>query len=504
LKEAFQKAQILKQGMTWEEESSHLLQLWAKEHHQWCALTIRPWKRMLAEAEQVFISFCKNDELYSTELPHALTRQLQADLKKEEQQAVDNVRHVLIEALETNNCIPKGPDGVDVDKLRNREDQEHPWVPSLVQLPHQSKESFEEQTKALKLIIESIDDYIAGKKTVIKSPLLIGVPGAGKTHLMILGLIYALSRKLEVVVLSLTGKRALSLGGMHMHDLFCMQESIGAKTQSAIRMAETCLVNLQRQPAKLAILRSADILAFEEIGMISQENLATMMEVTQKVCNSQVPFGGKLFLATGDARQLPPVTGKPFWTHTSLLYLFKPCVLRNYVRCAEDSALQKLNNLLHQVNTSHEDNQEIDQILRDNVPAENYHSSWADVPASVKCIVPLRRIVDKINEECVKARMNFIKEHNQSCTNPSERKEEAVSIAEDTVETTPGASGKPDKMVKKQLNRTVLETDKLYLSEGGVYNFTFNDKRPNNPPRFTQGQSCVIRRIIPPVGECNH
>jgi hypothetical protein len=154
----------------------------------------------------------------------------------------------------------------------------------------------------------------------------------------------------------------------------------------------------------------------------------------------------------------------------------------------------ELVNLLHKVKTSSADDARIRQILETEVPIENYHQSWSELPASVRCIVPKRETVIEINDEAARQRKEKIQIHNQAVLDPNDLKNEVTSEAQDHVETSPGSTGKPDPSVKFHINHGVLEPESLYLSEGGVYNFTYNDKS-QTPPRFTQGQGCIVKKI---------
>lgn len=500
LKEAFYKAQILKRGDTWQEQSSYLLKLWANEWHQYHPMTHAKWHRMLRKAEEVITNFCQGKDLYSSQLPHALVKDMLEEASKKEKEAIRKVRNQLIDVLDAQGLIPSGPDGLDIQKMRDGEPQERHWVPTITRQPGQSDESFEEQQKALALVVNSIDQYLSGTTAHVLWPLLIGVPGAGKTYIVLLGVVYALSKCLNVIITSLTGKRSQTLGGMHMHDLFCIRESPGARTISALRMAQNCLINLQRQPEKKAILRHADIIVIEEISMFSREQFATMFEVMCRLMEVDSPFGGKLLIGTGDPRQLQPINGAPFWMTHCLYADFIPAVLRHYVRCAEDRQLQELNNLLHKVHLSSQEIEQVLTIINENVPDCNYYKRWADIPSSIACIVPRKTSVEEINNQCVKRRRETVAQYNRS-RSPSDQKQEYDSIAIDYVETTSGGeySDKPDEYTRRILDANVHERRELYLSQGGIYNFTYNDRR--RPPRFTQGQTCILEKIIFPKGK---
>ena len=73
------------------------------------------------------------------------------------------------------------------------------WSPrdSLTQYQHQSRESFEEQQRAIDLIQRQIDRYRSagkfGAQVCLKNPAVHGAPGAGKTFVGSVAVLYALS-----------------------------------------------------------------------------------------------------------------------------------------------------------------------------------------------------------------------------------------------------------------------------------------------------------------------
>ena len=63
------------------------------------------------------------------------------------------------------------------------------------------------------------------------------------------------------------------------------------------------------QPIKKGLIRSLDVIAYEEMGLNSTEDLTAVDMILRKVRNCEAPFGGVLFYGTGDPDQLPPVSG---------------------------------------------------------------------------------------------------------------------------------------------------------------------------------------------------
>lgn len=91
-------------------------------------------------------------------------------------------------------------------------------LPILEALQGQSDESIEEQNRLLQVCASSIDAIFEGRNP--RSLLLVGPPGAGKTHVALTALAYALAKRLTVEVTALTSERARRLTGEHLHLLF--------------------------------------------------------------------------------------------------------------------------------------------------------------------------------------------------------------------------------------------------------------------------------------------
>jgi DNA replication protein DnaC len=137
-----------------------------------------------------------------------LWKDLRADFDEKSRAAIEAQRSQLINAL-----LGDAPDTTDVDdptqlnhaKLRNREDQR--WKPQLERHGRQTDASLDEQRKTLAGLVEAVDAMVDESACFVPSPILVGPPGAGKTHLLKLGALYALSRGLNVTMMALTGER---------------------------------------------------------------------------------------------------------------------------------------------------------------------------------------------------------------------------------------------------------------------------------------------------------
>ncbi len=168
----------------------------------------------------------------------------------------------------------------------------------------QSNESYNEQFFATKVSKSTIDKYInppsidSSTITHTKGVIIHGGPGMGKTHLAKLAILYALSKGLKIISSSILGKCASFLGSTHLHSLFCWKPQ---KHKSApFRTAVSALDRIQRKPLLHHILLALDFLFINEIGRLSNQQLAILDIMFCKHCNSPLPYGVFLILGSLD------------------------------------------------------------------------------------------------------------------------------------------------------------------------------------------------------------
>ena len=63
---------------------------------------------------------------------------------------------------------------------------------------------------------------------------------------------------------------------------------------------------------KLHLLMTLDVLAIDECGSLSAEQLATLDIILRTIKSSSLPFGGVLVLGSFDHRQIDAIKGTPF------------------------------------------------------------------------------------------------------------------------------------------------------------------------------------------------
>jgi hypothetical protein len=293
---------------------------------------------------------------------------------------------------------------------------------------------------------------------------------------------------------------------MHMHQFFGIREVDGVKTANASRIAEKALLSLNNSPTKKASICAIDVLAFEEIGLLSNEYLNVIDKILRNLRNSEVPFGGVVIMATGDPRQLPPIDGKPVWISTHIFTTFTVYNLKEYVRSAGDQHLMDALRLLQKVHLTDDEMKQYMDIIGTQVPLANYLCSFHDAPADAYRVVSKNVVVRAISEEVTASRKARVDAMNVGAA-PGREKKSKTFEARDFVERgqhktyveLKGEVKAP--WAKKTLNFLREEPEKLYISEGGVYKFTVNDTRTSPTPRFTHGQLCIVKHIVPPGEE---
>ena len=126
--------------------------------------------------------------------------------------------------------------------------------------------------------------------------LLTGEGGTGKSRVL-QQLKLRLGSKLSVT--ASTGIAALQVGGCTL-DSFCgmtpKEESVDTLIRRVMRTASHAIENIE----------GCDVLAIDEVSMVSAEKLDRIDQLFKAVRNSSEPFGGTQMILIGDYLQLPP------------------------------------------------------------------------------------------------------------------------------------------------------------------------------------------------------
>jgi len=159
---------------------------------------------------------------------------------------------------------------------------------------------------------------------------------------MIVSAVHAMALGLCVMIICLLAKRADLLGGIHMHAFFLIPVHENASVQ---RLAELAVINLYKNPEKLAFIQRLDVLCFDELGQVAAEVVSCLDLIFRMVRKSDQFFGGVLVIGTIDPVQLKPIKGRPFLLSPFVLSCFGFNLLTHSVRAADDLFLQRIQDI---------------------------------------------------------------------------------------------------------------------------------------------------------------
>lgn len=94
--------------------------------------------------------------------------------------------------------------------------------------------------------------------------------------------------------------------------------------------------------SKKTLIKRTDAFIFEEIGLLSAECFVALDGILRVLMANNLPWGGKLLLSCGDAKQLPSVEGTIIWAGVNMSTMMEVFVFKAKVR-ARDPNLQFLN-----------------------------------------------------------------------------------------------------------------------------------------------------------------
>ena len=398
----------------------------------------------------------------NTALPHVLDAKISEYTSEVLKDEIENNRQQLLKCLSENK--------IEFSVDTNETSIVHP---TLTKGNNQSLSSFKEQTVVFERLCRSIDVFCSGKSSFVKHKVLVGPPGTGKTFLMLNALAYALKKKLNCIITSLAAERSASLYGKHINTLFPFPVLQRPNVQA---YADKAITILARQPLRTNILKHTDVFLIEEVSMISAELWAAMDLVLQSIMDNQVPFGGKLVIATGDFHQLPPPSGTLLLNSSSVFTTFDFFVLNNFVRMQNDIG-RKLLTLLTKIPTSESNINEICKIISDNCI---FSCSWKDVAADSLRVFSTR----KAEFLEVQRKITSIKENStiNHCSFAA-RDEMCVTNTENWQNANPCST--------KLLNRVAPEPQDLFVFEGAIIRLTKN----MHDFSVFQGQLGVVEKI---------
>ena len=354
---------------------------------------------------------------------------------------------------------------------------------------HQSNESFAEQQKAIKYGTDSINQYLnvfGHGAYFLKCKIFEGAPGAGKSLCMMYIAAYALAKGLRIVTTALQANRALTLGGSHIHHLFAIDvfnKSSAGNDNNSHRLAECALINLSKQPVKLFVLQTMDLLFVDEIGQVSAQLLSVLDMIMRKVKDNDIFMGGVLMICTMDHKQLEPVTGKPFLLSSHIVSCFSVIRLQHSVRASTDLNFQKLQVISRMSPNDITDDivNEFETLLSNTCTFVHDWSSPEITPSTVRFYAKRLPALQATKDFIENMKTTISAQHRRE--RDSEDVQKQSSSREDWVTASTTVSNALDKKCRKLAK-------KILFFKGGVYEFTFN-----KPNQFSTTQIAILLNL---------
>jgi hypothetical protein len=196
------------------------------------------------------------------------------------------------------------------------------WNPTgiITQYDQQSDKSYQEKVFAINVFKSTIDKYInppstdGTSMTHTKGVIIHGGPGMGKTYVPKLAVLYAICSGMKIISTSILGIHASNLGGTHLHSLFCWTPQTHESTP--YKTALLAPNRILRKPLLRHIILALDALFIDEIGTLSNKQLAVLDIMFWWCYNSPLPFGGLLILGSLDTSHVGVIKAMLLLTST--------------------------------------------------------------------------------------------------------------------------------------------------------------------------------------------
>jgi GIY-YIG catalytic domain len=436
----------------------------------------RQFDRLMLAAKSAFDSLLLHDEISCDEIPPYLYTHLQEMVDRSVKIQMEKLKSDFYKVL-LRDLISTGFHNIPTLDCLLEASSSSPLsydLTSVQQLQQQPNDSFQEQQFAREQISISISQYTAANGICPKCPVLVGDPGAGKTTVMTLALLHSICKGLNVYATTIMAERAQQLGVLHVAELFCIPVIRGGTPS---RIAETALARIYQTPWKYQLLKTIDVLGFDEFGAVPAELISVMDIILRRSRSSGCFMGGLLLIPTMDAMQLYPVDGiHPLLSsHTITCFLYLK--LQHSVRAAQDASLQRIQKITRLFPQQLDDNikEEFLQLVSTKFTfIDSLHSP--KIPRNATYVFGKKEPGRKLLQELT----TRIRNNHNYC----------ISKSTDEQSTRESGWTLATAYTKKCLNRFCKEPSELLLYVGGLYQVTFNA-----PGKFSQSQLAMLLEL---------
>mmetsp|Transcript_28417 Transcript_28417/g.59223 ORF Transcript_28417/g.59223 Transcript_28417/m.59223 type:complete len:556 (+) Transcript_28417:675-2342(+) len=321
-----------------------------------------------------------------------------------------------------------------------------------------------------------------------KNFIVYGAPGADKSCIGQYSVLYAISQALSILSRTLMGVQATALGGIHLHKLFKLPTNVGPSI-SLFCVAQLAMQGIRRDKTLLHALLTLDVLFLDKAGQTSTVQLSAINIILHKLRNSQIPFGGVLFLGTMDPSQLKPINQLPFLTLLMMLTSFRIFKLKHSVRAHGDPDFERLQAITRMNPYALLSSNTLKTEFFQLACTLTYVPDWNDRkigPNMMRAFSRKRPAVEALRDY----RQSIMRQLNKD-------REVYVIAASWNTQRLRGANGDwapaSDHTVRS-LNKELKEPEELVFFVGGVYGCTINDTREN---QYCQSQLAFLLELPP-------
>jgi hypothetical protein len=254
IKNAFVMARLISH-LHLEDSVKNLVCRYVMEQHCSCLEEVH----LCVVAHLVLTSTLLDDEMPIHKMPSVLYTSLRQETSDQVESTIQGRREILAKvSVSTVGAVPAIRNIPCAEELAACTKQ-NPFFREIIvtQGARQSLGSFEEQLACFQDCKGAIDRYCEATSTFTKCRAISGGPGCGKTFMMIVSVVYGMSRGLCITITCLLAKRADLLGGIHVHNLFAIPVHESASVQ---RLVELVAISLYKSPERLAFLQRLDLL----------------------------------------------------------------------------------------------------------------------------------------------------------------------------------------------------------------------------------------------------
>ena len=405
-----------------------------------------------------------------------------ASLKKS---IVEKLIHILPHNEESNPTVE--------DFLTATKAQPLDWNPVFIQLDEQSDQSFHEQKAIFNLLRTKIDSYINNGTCISKrGTILHGPPGAGKTFIQSMAILYAISQGLCSITTSLAARRSHQLGGKHIAEIFHIinksksQGAGGRSFDTTSHNTDDTLGRIYRHPLTLNLLHTLEVIGLDEGGLETSEFMSTLDMIVRTIRSSPDYLGSMLMMITLDINQTAPIdrSKHPILSSPNIITSFDIVDFQGFVRCRGDIPQQQLIRLFQKGTIDQhwtpQDVETFSNIIKNNC---NFVKDWKDKSITMDTICTFGK-----HQAVNMSEKLFIERH---ITNSKIPMVTAKATDEQSIRSPlDNAWYPPSSRTIKKLSHDCKMQETIYLYENAIVEMTFN-----NGKNWDQGQIAIVRHI---------